>query len=238
MTAENIQDNYGRVILSKSHYSGLRKIIGNNMSDSLKKSPQATITMRVDTTELQRAKDNFTKADKKVTFTDFFIKLVGQALIQCPAVNASLIDEKWIVKYKNVNIGVAVGTEQGLYVPVIKDIQAKTVLEISTELKEITLNLRNGNVLPEYFIGGTFTISNLGMFDIDVMTPIINTPEAAILCFGAIRKEYVIQDDNSALVRPLMWLSLTLDHAVIDGTDGAKFLLAIRNLIMNPYEYL
>lgn len=231
-------DEQGRAILKKSRYSGLRKIIGTNMTRSMEKSPQSTITIRVDMSAMQALKAKFKEKGEKITFTDIYIKAVSCALLKHPAVNASLQDEKFLYQYANTNIGVAVGTEQGLYVPVIKDVQDKSISDISRELKEIAANLRGGNVDPAYFAGGTFTVSNLGMYDIDVMTPILNMPEAGILCLGVIRKEFVIQSDDTAVIRPMMTLSLTLDHAAMDGVDGATFLMTLRDIIADPEKYV
>lgn len=227
------RDGFGRVIAGKTRYSGVRKIIGGNMKQSLDSAPQATITTRADVTQIKNVKKRYADKGIHVTYSDILIKIVGQALLDCPAVNSSLQDGKFIVHYANANVGVAVGTEHGLFVPVILDVQDKTVLEISSELKEKAGNLRAGNVIPEYFNGGTFTVSNLGMYDIDVMTPIINAPEAGILCLGAIRDTVVITDGKTE-IRPLMWLSFTLDHSVLDGTDGANFLIRVKQLIEDP----
>lgn len=227
------RDEQGRVILKKARYSGVRKIIGNNMSQSLQKAPQATITMKVDTSALYTVKQKFADEGMKVTFNDILLKLVGEALIQCPATNSACVDGKYIYSYANANIGVAVGTDHGLYVPVIKDVQDKTIPQLHDELKEKALNLREGKILPEYFQGGTFSVSNLGMYGIDVMTPILNMPEAGILCLGTIKKEAVVENDE-VVIRPMMWLSFTLDHSVMDGTDGSAFMGTMKKLIMNP----
>lgn len=231
-------DESGRAILKKGRYSGIRKIIGTNMVNSLKKSPQATITMRVDMSGMKALKDRLREQGIKVTYTDIYIKAVACALLKHPAVNAAVIDEKFLYQYANANIGVAVGTDHGLYVPVIKDAQDKSISQISAELKEMAANIRGGTVLPEYFSGGTFTISNLGMYDMDVMTPIINMPEAGILCLGVIRKEQVVQEDDTVAIKPMMAWSLSLDHAAMDGVDGAKFLMTLRDIISAPEKYV
>jgi pyruvate dehydrogenase E2 component (dihydrolipoamide acetyltransferase) len=123
-------------------------------------------------------------------------------------------------------------------VAVIKDVPNKTVTAISKELKTFVSAIRSGAFDASILLGGTFTISNLGMYDIDIGTPIINTPEAGILCLGATRKEYVIQEDDTAVVRPMMTMSLTLDHAAMDGLDGAKFMVALKEIITFPDKQL
>lgn len=231
-------DESGRAILSKRRYSGIRKIVGTNMANSLRKSPQATITIRVDMSGMKELKDSLKAEGRKVTYTDMYIKAVACALLRNPAVNSSVVDEKFIYQYANANIGVAVGTDHGLYVPVIKDVQDKSLFEVSKELRDVAANLREGNVSPEYFSGGTFTISNLGMYDIDVMTPIINIPEAAILCLGVIRKEFVIDDDDNAQIKPMMTCSLSLDHSAMDGVEGSNFLMTLRDIVKEPRGYI
>lgn len=235
MSKELERDEAGRIILQKVRYSGVRKIIGSNMRQSMDNSPQATITTQADMTAVETVKRRFGEQGIHVTFTDILLKLIGQALIECPAVNAALLEGKQIVQYGSANIGVAVGTDHGLYVPVIRDVQDKSIPAISAELKDCVKNIREGNILPEYFSGGTFSVSNLGMFGIDVMTPITNAPEAAILCLGAVRKQYVIVEDQP-VIRPMIWLSLTLDHAVMDGMDGAKFLQTVKRMIEEPWD--
>lgn len=229
------QDEYGRTIIKKTRFSGVRKIIGNNMRQSLDVAPQATITTRADVTKIKEIKQRYKNQGIHVTFSDILVKLIGQTLIECPAVNSSLKDGKYIYQYANANVGVAVGTDHGLFVPVIKDVHDRSVVDISKDLKEKVNNLREGNIKPEYFNGGTFTVSNLGMYDMDVMTPIINSPEAAILCLGAIRDTCVVIDKKIE-IRPLMWLSFTLDHSVLDGTDGANFVIALKKHIEDPPE--
>jgi pyruvate dehydrogenase E2 component (dihydrolipoamide acetyltransferase) len=229
-------DAENRVISKETRLSGYRKIVGNRMSASLAKSPQATISIRVDVSSLSKLKAEMQNRGEKVSYTDLIIKSIACALKLHPEINVSIQDDK-IFQYESINIGIAVETKQGLFVPVIRDALTKTVLEISTELKSMVENLREGNIDPEYFKGGTFTISNLGMFDIDFMTPIINIPEAAILCIGAIRKEFDIADDDTTRIIPVTTLSLTLDHGAMDGAAAARFLGTIRSIIANPEQY-
>lgn len=217
--------------------SGLRKVIGERMLDSLQRSPQGTMTTRADVTELKTLKDEYAAQGHKVTFTDMFVKIVGLALEKNPLLNSSIEDNK-IILYKSVNIGVGVGTEDALLVPVIKNVETKSVMDISQELKNLVKKIKEKKITSEDMTGGTFTISNMGMFDVDIVTPIINPPEAAILAIGATRKEIVVLEDDSTAVRPITTLSLTADHAVMDGIPAVKFLESINEIMTNPHKYM
>jgi pyruvate dehydrogenase E2 component (dihydrolipoamide acetyltransferase) len=226
-----------KTVLEVKPLSGLRKIIGERMAESLRRSPQGTMTTRADVTEIIALKNEYAAQGYKVTFTDMFVKIVGLALEKNPILNSSIEDGKLIL-YKSVNIGVGVGTEEGLFVPVIKNVEEKSILDISRELKDLVQKINDKKITPDEMVGGTFTISNLGMFSVDVVTPIINPPEAAILAIGATRKEVVVMEDGTTAVRPLTTLSLTADHAVMDGIPAVKFLATINEIMTKPHEFL
>lgn len=225
-----------KVILDEAPLIGLRRIIAKRMEESLQKSPQATITTKADMSALIALKETYQSQNEKVTYTDILVKVTACALESNPILNASNQDGK-IIRYKSINIGVAVGTDNGLYVPVIKNVLVKSLIEISRELKELIKKVYERKITSEDVSGGTFTLSNLGMFDIDVMTPIINIPEAAILCIGATRKELIVEADDNVTIKPMTTLSLTLDHAVMDGIPGAKFLGTVKSIMANPSFY-
>lgn len=231
------KDKAGRRIAGVKVYSGLRKIIGNRMKSSLEKSPQAMISTQMDMSELGKVKQRLADAGHKVTYTDLLIRVIGIALQKCPDVNAAVVDGK-LYHYESINIGVAVGTDAGLYVPVLREVQDKTLFEISAELKEIVKNLKSGKVDPAYFEGGTFTISNLGMYDIETTTPIINAPEAAILCVGATKRRVVVGENDEIVIKPMATFSMTLDHAALDGVPGANFMKTIGEILCAPDQYL
>lgn len=226
-----------KTVFEEKPLSGLRRVIGERMAESLRRSPQGTMTTRADVTELIALKNEYAAQGHKVTFTDMFIKIVGLALEKNPVLNASIEDNKLIL-YKSVNIGVGVGTEEGLFVPVIKNVETKSVLDISQELKNLAKKIKDKNITSDDMTGGTFTISNMGMFDVDIVTPIINPPEAAILAIGATRKEVVVLEDGTTAVRPITTLSLTADHAVMDGLPAVKFLASIKEIMINLHKYL
>ncbi|MFN2224582.1 MAG: 2-oxo acid dehydrogenase subunit E2, partial [Candidatus Promineifilaceae bacterium] len=135
------------------------------------------------------------------------------------------------------NIGVAVDTERGLVVPVIRDIPAKSVGELAEEMSELLPRAKAGKALPDELTGGTFTITNLGAYEIDAFTPIINPPECAVLGVGRLVDRYVVLDGQPA-IRTMMALSLTFDHRLVDGAPAARFLQRIKQLIERPYLWL
>lgn len=226
-----------KIVLETKPLSNLRKVIGERMADSLKNSPQGTMTTRADMTELIALKNKLAAEGKKVTYTDMFIKIVGLALEKNPLLNSTIIDGNLIL-YKSVNIGVGVGIEDGLLVPVIKNVEQKSLMQISKELKELTVKVMEKRITTDEMSGGTFTISNMGMYEVDIVTPIINPPEAAILAIGCTRKEATVADNDSIVIRPMTTLSLTADHAVTDGIPAVIFLTSIKDIMRNPYVLL
>ncbi|NCB52017.1 MAG: 2-oxo acid dehydrogenase subunit E2 [Clostridia bacterium] len=227
----------GKVILQERSLSGIRRIIAKRMEESLRKAPQATVTVKADMSALITLRKKYLYEGINLSFTDLFIKVTEAALTRNPALNASLQNGK-IIQYKSINIGVAVGTEQALVVPVIKNVQDKSLLEVSRELKGLIQKIHEQKITADDFSGGTFTLSNMGMYQIDVMTPIINIPEAAILGIGRTRKELVVEQDDTIKIKPMTTLNLTLDHAVLDGLHVAKFLETYLMIMENPLGYI
>ncbi|QNB46949.1 2-oxo acid dehydrogenase subunit E2 [Thermanaerosceptrum fracticalcis] len=212
---------------------GIRKIIAERMELSLKTMAQANHRAKVDMTELLALREKF---QNKVSLNALLMKVVAKALKEHKMVNATLTPEG-IRLLEKVNIGLAVAVDSGLVVPVVKDVAAKSVLEISEECKMLVDKARDGKLQPQEMSGGTFTISNLGMFGIDSFTAIINPPESAILAVGEIVKTPVVIDDQ-IVIRPIMKLSLTYNHSIIDGAPAAKFLQRVKQLMENPYLLL
>lgn len=229
--------NQEKIIDKVIPLTGVRRLIGKRMKESLDRSPQATGSTKIDMSGLLLLKKNFEAKGVKVTYTDLLIKIVAEALKVHPELNASLIDNEIII-YKSINIGIAVAANDLLFVPVVKNVQDKSVIEISKETKELVNKVKAGKIEPKDFSGGTFTLSNLGMHDVQVMTPILNIPEAAILSIGTIKKELVVQEDDSIKIKPMATFSITIDHAVIDGIHSIKFLESVRDIIANPDEII
>lgn len=226
-----------KVIAETKPYAGMRRIIGERMSESLRMAPQGTMTARADMTGVLDFKSKYGSKGQKVSVTDIMVKIAALAIERNPILNASIEGDE-IVVYKSVNIGVAMGTDNELYVPVIHHVEEKNVLQIAGELKELVLKVKENSLQSEDMSGGTFTISNLGMYDVDVITAIINPPESAILAIGATRNEVVVDDSGSICTKPLTTLSLTGDHRVTDGIPAVKFLKDIKEIMKNPTDFI
>jgi pyruvate dehydrogenase E2 component (dihydrolipoamide acetyltransferase) len=223
---------------------GIRRIIATRMAESAHTAAPVTLTTEADATELVRLRGNIV-ADLAGTdllapsYTDLLVRLVALALLENPALNASLADDR-IVEHAAVHIGIAVDTERGLLVPVVCDAHTKSVQQIASASAQLIAHARAGKSAPDDLGGGTFTISNLGMYEIDAFTPIINLPECAILGVGRIIARPVVIDEEAEIVavRKIMALSLTFDHRVVDGAPAARFLKHIKHFVEHPYAWL
>ncbi|ELB89747.1 pyruvate dehydrogenase complex, E2 component, dihydrolipoamide acetyltransferase [Rhodococcus wratislaviensis IFP 2016] len=181
-----------------------------------------------------RAEVNAASADAggKVSVTDLLVRACAVALHAHPQVNASWGGDA-IVRHRRIHIGVAVATDGGLLVPVIRDADRKTVREIAAEARSLAERAHTGTLTPSEFTGGTFTISNLGMYAVDHFTAIINPPEAAILAVGAASPTPVVRD-GEVVVRSIIKLTLPVDHRVVDGAPAAAFLRKLKDIVQKP----
>ncbi|AOT71138.1 2-oxo acid dehydrogenase subunit E2 [Geosporobacter ferrireducens] len=221
----------------KKPLTGIRKIIAERMLASHLLAPPVTLNTKADVTALALLKEQLkVQTSLKLSFNDFIIKAAAKALIAYPNVNVSLDGEEILLR-KNINIGMAVALEEGLIVPVIKDADRLTLRDLAEKTKELAQKGREGKLLPGEVENGSFTVSNLGMYDILSFTPIINQPESAILGVCAIDEELKMIDGKIEN-RKMMGLSLTVDHRLIDGAQGAIFLKHIKTLLENPLEIL
>ena len=216
--------------------TGMRRAIYENMMKSLHESAQANHRMKVDMSEAKRLRESLKKADVKVGYTDILSLAVTRALMAFPRINAEIRDGS-IVEKHYVNLGIAVAIDNGLIVPNIKNCQRLSLTEIAAQIKEKAAAARSGKLTREDYSGGTFTITNLGMYDIDEFTAVINPPESAILAVGKIAETPVVMD-GQIVIRPMMTLSLTYDHRIIDGAPAAEFLQYVKKLLQNPYLML
>jgi pyruvate dehydrogenase E2 component (dihydrolipoamide acetyltransferase) len=217
---------------------GLRRTIAKNLSLSQKTTAFVTGMEEADITELwdlrEREKTSLKEKGIHLTFLPFFIKAVQHALSEHPYLNASLDDEnEEIVLKKYFNIGIAVDTPDGLMVPVIKDAEKKTILELAEDLQNLSVKARERKIKIEEMKGGTFTVTNYGHFGGTFATPIINYPETAILGTGKISEKPWVKD-GQIVIRKILPLSLTFDHRVTDGVDASKFLTKIVNYLEDP----
>jgi pyruvate dehydrogenase E2 component (dihydrolipoamide acetyltransferase) len=217
---------------------GIRKTIADRMTKSKAVAALVTHVEEVDVTELvslrERAKETAVKSGVKLTYLPFIVKAVVAALKKYNLVNSSLDDEKSeIVVKRYYNIGIAVATENGLIVPVIKDADKKSLLQIAREIEELSGKARTNKLTLNEAKGGTFTITNIGSVGGIFSTAIINYPEVAILALGRIVKRPAVKD-GQIVVRDTANLALTFDHRVLDGADAAGFLNAIKHDLETP----
>ncbi|SFP81359.1 dihydrolipoamide acetyltransferase family protein [Salibacterium halotolerans] len=222
---------------------GIRKVVADRMTESAAAVPHVTLYSDVDMTELVRMRSRLQdkiieQTGAKLSYTEIMMKAAASALERHPYINASLSpDQQEILLHRDVNLGLAVATEQGLVVPVLHHAQHKGLVELVKESKQLAADARNQQLKPQQMQGGTFTISNLGMYAVDGFTPIINQPEAAILGVGQM-KETPVGENGSVVLRPMTTFSLSFDHRVVDGAPAAAFLTELKQLLEDPYELL
>lgn len=226
--------------------SGVRRLIAARMAESAHTSAPVTLTTEADATALVRLRSEL-KRDLGAlatntpvpTYNDLLVRLVAVALGEHPDLNASFQDGQ-IVQHDKIHVGLAVDTERGLLVPVVRDVQRKSVQDVARELLLLVDGARQGTIAADALRGGTFTITNLGVYEIDSFTPIINLPECAVLGVGRIVARPVVVDEASeeVSVRTMMALSLTFDHRVVDGAPAARFLQRIKQFVEHPGVWL
>jgi pyruvate dehydrogenase E2 component (dihydrolipoamide acetyltransferase) len=204
--------------------TGIKKTTAERVSLSFKTAPHSTVVMEVDMSNAVK-----TRSQKQISYTELMVKAVANALKKHPPINSTLEDGK-IKVYEDINIGVAVATAQGLVVPVLHNADNKSLAEIAAKLRELAEKAREGKLSKEDVSGGTFTITNLGMYGVDLFIPIINPPEAAILAAGRILDKPVVEG-KEIMIKPVMTLSLAYDHRIVDGAPAAQFLQEIKNIL-------
>jgi len=221
--------------------SGIRRTIGQRMSESKKNIPHFYLSIEVDMSKFMELRKQLSESIEKekgarFSVTDLLVKVVAQAIQKQPLVN-STFDGREIRLLKEINIGVAMAGKDGLIVPVIRRANECSIGEISSRTKELNQRLQNGTLSLDDVTGGTFTLSNLGMYGIDLFTAIINPPQCVILAVGKVSKRPVVVNDE-VVVKPMMWMTLSVDHRILDGKQAAEFLGEIRGLVENPYLLL
>ena len=217
---------------------GKRRTIAERLTASYQQIPHITFTSRIDMMKFNEARKGLnTFAERsgggRVSATAMFVKLVAMALARHPWLNSSLVDEN-ITLHKDVNIGVAVALKDGLIVPVVRNADQKGIGLIASEVNDLATRAREGQLTSPEVKNGTFTISNLGPFGIEEFYAIINPPQAAILALGAIRNEAIPMDDGQIISRPIMQMTLSADHRVIDGAVAAHFIADLKAILEDP----
>lgn len=217
---------------------GMRKKIAEKMAQSKQTAAHFTVVDEADVTELVKLRTESKEAaighGVKLTFLPFILKAVAIALKEFPMLNASLDEAtQELVLKKYYNLGVAVSADAGLIVPVVRDVDKKSLFQIAREVDEVAERARNGKSAIQELQGGTFTVSSIGNIGGLIATPVINYPEVGILAVTKIQKRPVIRNDE-IVARDMLYLSLSFDHRVVDGADGVKFCNRIIQLLENP----
>ncbi|NDF98101.1 MAG: pyruvate dehydrogenase complex dihydrolipoamide acetyltransferase [Chitinophagia bacterium] len=213
--------------------SQMRGVIAKRLAESKFSAPHFYLKMEVNMDNAISARTQLNEfSPVKVSFNDMIVKAVSLALREHPAVNASWMGDK-IRRYQHVHIGVAVAIEDGLIVPVIRFADHKTLPQIAAETKELAGKAKNKKLQPNEFTGNTFTISNLGMMDIDEFTAIINPPDSCIMAVGRISEKIIRKGEGFAATQ-VMKLTLSCDHRSVDGATGAAFLQTVKRFLENP----
>ena len=214
--------------------SRLQQTVSRRMAESKATAPDFALTLDVDMTSAVELRQRLKEvADPAPSFNDMVVKAAAQALKEHPRVNGAYRDGKWEI-YPAVNVGVAVAADEALVVPTIFDTDKKSLGEISRQARGLIEKVRERKITPPEVSGGTFTVSNLGMYGITEFTAIINPPQAALLTVGALEKRPAVDDRGRVVARDQMTLTLVCDHRILYGADGAQFLARVRELLEQP----
>lgn len=217
--------------------SQMRKVIARRLSESKFAAPHFYVTMEIDMAESIRARKKLNEtAPPKISFNDIVVKACAMAIRQHPAINSSWLGDS-IRQNGDINIGVAVAVPEGLLVPVVRQADLKSLSHINHEVRELAGLARDRRLQPDQMQGNTFTISNLGMFDVEEFTAIINPPDSCILAVGGIMEKPVVRD-GQIVIGNIMKVTLSSDHRVVDGATAAQFLRTLKMLLENPMRML
>ena len=220
---------------------GIRKVIAERLQASYQTAPHISLSLSADVTEVLRISERLSSAVQEetghpLTMTAILAKVVGATLREHPRLNAHLVDDE-IHEFSAVHLGIAVALEDGLIVPVIRSVQQRGLSSIQSELSDLTSRARKGTIKLNEVKGGTFTISNLGMFGVEQFTAILNPPEVAILSIGTIT-DVPVGVDGEVVLRPIMQVTINADHRAVDGAVAARFLSALKKALENPWLLL
>ena len=209
--------------------TSIRRTIARRLTKAWE-APAFQISMSADMTRAQALRERL--RDQKVTVTDVLTKLSAIALLRHREVNAHFADDE-LRMFPNAHVGLAVATDRGLVVPVIREVERKSLVQLAVERGQLVERARDSKLTQEDLEGGTFTISNLGMYGVEIFTAVLNPPQAAILAVGAIEEKPVVED-GEVVVRPLMAMTLTCDHRAVDGAKASEFLRELKTLLEEP----
>jgi pyruvate dehydrogenase E2 component (dihydrolipoyllysine-residue acetyltransferase) len=209
--------------------TSIRRTIARRLTKAWE-APAFQISMSADMTRAQALRERL--RDQKVTVTDVLTKLSAIALLRHRELNAQFADDELRI-FPSANIGLAVATERGLVVPVIREVERKSLVQLATERGQLVERTRESKLTQEDLEDGTFTISNLGMYGVEIFTAVLNPPQAAILAVGAIEEKAIVEESD-VVVRPVMAMTLTCDHRAVDGANASEFLRELKLLLEEP----
>jgi pyruvate dehydrogenase E2 component (dihydrolipoamide acetyltransferase) len=223
----------------REELSKIRRTVARRMAESKREVPHFYVTAEFDMTECARLKTGLAelRSDVKVSYTHLLLRAVALALLEHPRINARYVEGDAVEFSAGVHVGIAVAAEQGLIVPVLHDCETKGVFTIAAEATALVERVRTGKAEGGDLSGGTFTVSNLGMYPIEEFAAVINPPQAAVLATGAVAERAVVRDGVLAARRTVR-ATLSSDHRVIDGAEAAAFLQALKRLLENPLRLL
>lgn len=215
--------------------SPMRRLIAARTSRSMREAPHFYVTTEIDmtrATEFRRELNRELPQGVRVSVNDMIVKACALAIEKHPAFNSHFEDNR-LVSSPYVNIGIAVALDEGLIIPVISDCQERDLVNISNASRDLIQRAHGGALTPSEYTGGTFAVSNLGMFDVDMFTAIIYPPNAAVLAIGSVKEKPVVKNHEIVVAR-MMKATLSIDHRVVDGAGGARFLHDVKRLLEHP----
>ena len=233
-TPQPAGDAGNRGELKVQELTRLQRTVSRRMAESKATAPDFTLEVEIDMTLCVELRERLKQVEgKPPSFNDMVVKACANALRDHPRANAAYRDGRFEL-YSRVNVGVAVAANDALVVPTVFDADKKSLGEISRTVRDMANKVREGTITPPELSGGTFTVSNLGMYGIDRFTAVINPPQAAILAVGALRKRPTVDDGGRIVARDMMSATLVCDHRILYGADGAEFLARVRELLEQP----
>ncbi len=216
----------------------LQRTVARRMAESRATIPDIELRSEVDMSEVVALRERLREvSDAPPSFNDFIVKAAALALREFPRVNGAYRDGRFET-YSRVNVAIAVAAEDALVVPTIFDADSKSLREIGTAARALAARVRDGSIAANELSGGTFTVSNLGMYGVDSFSAVINPPQAAILAVGSLRPRAVVDESGQVVARPTILLTLACDHRILYGADGARFLARVRELLERPLALL
>ena len=227
------EDTVSKDDIPREKLSGIRKTIATRLSRSSREKPTAALMTSVDATALLALRERYKLKGLPISIDAILVRTAAAALKSHPALNHAFEGEELIIN-NNINIGVATDTSMGLIVPVLKDADKKTLPQIGSELAALSQKAAEGGLGADDISGGSFTITNLGMFGVEEFVPIINPPECAILAAGTIKPQFCPDEDGNPELKRIMKLTLVFDHRIVDGAPAARFLRDLKEYLECP----